>query len=136
VIYYIHLLSLFTILNSSRANHATSTHESLSNFFQTAEQTGASYRVATYVIDVEGLADADSDEGLGAEALHGEGHAARRDVADRTERLEDPHPLSLSSPVVEPLPRRRLQPLLSPLLFLGFGKAGEEAGAARRRRGF
>ena len=64
-----------------------------------------SCRVTTYVIDVEGLADADSDEGLGAEALHGEGHAARRDVADRTERLEDPHPLSLSSPVVEPPPQ-------------------------------
>ena len=89
--------------------------------------------MATYVIDVEDLADADSDEGLGAEALHGERHAARRDVADRTERLEDPHPLSLSSPVVEPLPRRRLQPLLSPLLFLGFGKAGEEAGAPAAR---
>lgn len=103
IFYYIHLLSLFTILNSSRADHATSTHESLSSFFfQTVEQTGACCRVATYVIDVEGLADADGDEGLGAEALHGEGHAARRDVADRTERLEDPHPLSLSSPVVEP----------------------------------
>lgn len=44
------------------------------------------------VVDVEGLADADGDEGLGAEALQGEGHAAGGDVADRAERLEDPHP--------------------------------------------
>lgn len=44
------------------------------------------------VVDVEGLADGDGDEGLGAEALQGEGHAARGDVADRAERLEDPHP--------------------------------------------
>jgi len=45
---------------------------------------------------VEGLADADGDECLAAEALHGEGHAARRDVPDRPEGLEDPHLLSLS----------------------------------------
>jgi hypothetical protein len=52
---------------------------------------------AAHVVDVEGLADADGDEGLGAEALHGEGHAAGRDVPDGAERLEDPHlPLSLS----------------------------------------
>lgn len=44
------------------------------------------------VVDVEGLADADGDEGLGAEALQGEGHAAGGDVADRAERLEDAHP--------------------------------------------
>lgn len=47
--------------------------------------------VVAYVVDVEGLADADGDEGLGAEALQGEGHAARGDVPDRAERLEDPH---------------------------------------------
>jgi hypothetical protein len=76
--------------------------------------------MATYVIDLESLADADGDEGLGAEALHGEGHAARRDVADRTERLEDPHPLSLFYLVVEPPPAAGLRPLLSPLVFLGF----------------
>ena len=52
--------------------------------------------MAAYVVDVEGLADADGDECLAAEALDGEGHAARRDVPDRPERLEDPHPLYLS----------------------------------------
>jgi hypothetical protein len=44
--------------------------------------------VVTYVVDVEGLADVDSDE-----ALQGEGHATGGDVADRAERLEDPHRL-------------------------------------------
>jgi hypothetical protein len=53
--------------------------------------------LVAYVVDVEGLADADCDEGLGAEALQGEGHAAGGDVADRAERLEDPHP-ALNSP--------------------------------------
>jgi hypothetical protein len=55
---------------------------------------------APYVVDVEGLADADGDEGLAAEVLHREGHAARRDVPDRPERLEDPHRLSLRAPAV------------------------------------
>ena len=49
--------------------------------------------VVSYVVDVEGLADADGDEGLGAEALQGEGHAAGGDVADRAERLKNPHNL-------------------------------------------
>jgi hypothetical protein len=83
--------------------------------------------MATYVIDLESLADADGDEGLRAEALHGEGHAARRDVADRTERLEDPHPLSLFCLVVEPPPAAGLRPLLSPLVFLGFNNRAPSA---------
>lgn len=70
------------------------------------------------VVDVEGLADADGDEGLGAEALQREGHAARGDVADRAERLEDPHP-ALSPPAAFP----RVSP-------------GRVGGLARRRRGF
>jgi hypothetical protein len=56
---------------------------------------------AAYVVDVERLAYADSDEGLCAEALYGEGNAARVDVPDRAERLEDPHP---SSPPTPPPP--------------------------------
>jgi len=71
---------------------------------------------------VEGLADADGDECLAAEALHGEGHAARRDVPDRPEGLEDPHLLSLS-----------LSLSLSPAAFLGLGFAGDEAGAPAAR---
>lgn len=38
------------------------------------------------------FADADGDEGLGAQALDGEGDAAG-DVADGAVGLEDPHPL-------------------------------------------
>lgn len=72
------------------------------------------------VVDVEGLADADGDEGLGAEALQGEGHAARGDVPDRAERLEDPHPF----------PGRGGR--------LGLLRSGLEGrdGWVRRRRGF
>lgn len=55
-------------------------------------RSGKDQRELGTVVDVEGLADADGDEGLGAEALQGEGHAARGDVPDRAERLEDPHP--------------------------------------------
>lgn len=72
------------------------------------------------VVDVEGLADADGDEGLGAEALQGEGHAAGGDVPDRAERLEDPHPF----------PGRGGR--------LGLLRSGLEGrdGWVRRRRGF
>jgi hypothetical protein len=71
---------------------------------------------------VERLADADGDEGLCAEALHGEGHGARVDVPDRAERLEDPHPLSLSAGAAS----------AAPLLEFRF----EGGGQTRRRRGF
>jgi hypothetical protein len=72
---------------------------------------------AAYVVDVERLADADSDEGFCAEALHGEGHAARVDVPDCAERLEDPHPSS-SPPTPPP-----------PLPFYGFASKGVKSPA-------
>ena len=82
--------------------------------------------MSAYVVDVEGLADADGDECLAAEALHGEGHAARRDVPDRPEGLEDPHLLSLSGRFSRAWLRRRRG-----------GRAGGEGfrvGLGRRKR--
>jgi hypothetical protein len=82
---------------------------------------------------VERLADADGDEGLCAEALHGEGHGARVDVPDRAERLEDPHPLSLSAGAASaaPLLEFRFEGVDKPAGGEGF-RAGvwEQGGAA------
>lgn len=49
-----------------------------------------------YVVNLEGLADADSDEGLSAEPLNREWHRAGC-VADCSERLEYSHSLSFLS---------------------------------------
>ena len=47
-----------------------------------------------YIVNLESFADADGDEGFGAEALNGDGDGAGC-VPDCSERLEDSHSLFL-----------------------------------------